>query len=357
MTGTAVQTQTKDLPPLERARQQVLAPGFAEQVKMALPKHISVDKFQRTVITALAKDAGLLNADRGSLFTACVEAASDGLLPNAKEAALVIYGKKVQYIPMIGGIYKKARNSGEISNLAAHVVYDNDEFDYELGFEPTLRHKPALGERGNIRCVYAIAIMKDGTKDMEVMTVAEIEQVRKASKAANNGPWVQWWSEMARKTAVRRLAKRLPLTADLDRVIGRMDAMYEFEQGKQDGPPRPSTASAQLSSFAAPAVEHHQDEDEGGEDATGEGDIDAEETEAPPKAEPPPAQRKADELRDAIHRCETVADLDALKEASQTEHGALSTVKAASDKAHSHLIGLFDKRRAELMEPQEAMHE
>ena len=273
--GAVAHTQTKDLPPLERARQQVLAPGFAEQVKMALPQHISVDKFQRTVITALAKDAELLNADRGSLFTACVEAAADGLLPNAKEAALVIYKtrnratdqweRRVQYIPMIGGIYKKARNSGEISNLAAHVVYDNDEFDYELGFEPTLKHKPALGDRGQIRCVYAVAVMKDGTKDMEVMTVAEVERIRKASKSSDKGPWVDWWSEMARKTAVRRLAKRLPLTADLDRVISRMDAMYEFDQTKQQsGELRPSTASAQLSSFAAPAeIEHHQHDEDG----------------------------------------------------------------------------------------------
>lgn len=290
--ATQQQNQGRAPTPLDQAKQQILSPGFADQVRMALPEHISIDKFQRTVITAVAKDPDLLSAERSSLFTACVEAAADGLLPNGKEAALVVYNtknrstnrweKKVQYIPMIGGIYKKARNSGEIAYLAAHLVHERDDFDYELGFEPVLRHKPSLGERGAVIGVYAAVTMKDGTKDLEFMTCAEVEEVRKASKASGNGPWVNWWGEMARKTAVRRLAKRVPMSADLERVVQRMDAMYEFEDRKKldNGSGQSinlakgdySTTQGQLSAFAAdpPAAIEQQHETLEFIDANGE---------------------------------------------------------------------------------------
>lgn len=243
-TAVAPHAQAKPMSPFEEVRSQVLAPSFADQVKMALPDHISVEKFQRIVITALAKTPDLVVADRPSLFTSCVEAAADGLLPNGKEAALVVYNtkvqrggkdvwiKKVQYMPMIAGIYKKARNSGEVKTLAAYVVYKNDGFSFAYGFEPTITHNPVLGDRGEAIAVYAVAVMADGCRDLEVMAIDEVEKVRNASKAKDSGPWKAWWEEMARKTVVRRLAKRLPLTPDLERVINRMDAMYEFEEGK-----------------------------------------------------------------------------------------------------------------------------
>lgn len=270
MNAPAPQRRTAN--PLEQARTQIMGSEFSDQVKMALPEHISVEKFQRVVVTAIAKDPSLLQADRGSLLTSCIEAAADGLLPNGKEAALVVYNtknrqtnqwdKKVQYIPMIGGIYKKARNSGDIALLSAELVFEADEFHYELGFDRTIRHKPSLnGDRGAIRCVYAVVVMKDGTRDLEVLTVADVEMIRKASKASDSGPWAQWWGEMARKTAVRRLSKRIPMSADLERVVQRMDALYEFEDRKRldSGPTinlargHLSHAANQMAAFSAPA--------------------------------------------------------------------------------------------------------
>lgn len=253
--------EQKERSPLQALQDQIMGDHVRQQLQMALPEHISVEKFQRVVMTAVNKAPDLINGDRASLFTACVECAQDGLLPNGKEAALVIYNtkqdnqwiKKVQYMPMIQGIYRRARNSGEIVTLNAHLVCQNDDFDYQLGFEPKLDHKPALGDRGEVVFVYAVAVMKDGTRDLEIMTKAEVEEVRAASKASGNGPWVSWWGEMARKTVVRRLAKRLPVSSDLDRVISRMDAMYEFDERKKGpAPSRPSRMDATDSSYPAP---------------------------------------------------------------------------------------------------------
>jgi recombination protein RecT len=198
--------------------------NMQQDFRAALPAQIPVERFVRTTITAVQMQPALLECDRRSLLGACMKAAQDGLLVDGREAALVIFrgkdGPKVQYMPMIGGLLKKMRNSGEIASIAAHVVYQNDAFDYELGDDERIKHKPALGEdRGKAIAVYAIARTKDGAIYREVMSLGEIEKVRRASRAANAGPWIDWWDEMARKTVLRRIAKRLPSSADVDQAF------------------------------------------------------------------------------------------------------------------------------------------
>lgn len=244
------------------------------QFALALPAHITPDKFVRTLMTAVAKNPDLANADRRSLFNSCLEAAADGLMPNGKEAALVIFNtkekrdgkdvwvKKVQYMPMVRGIRKLAFNSGQLKVLDAFCVHANDHFDYEYGFDPNVTHKPPkLGQdRGPIIGVYAVSETKDGERSLEVMDRAAVEKVRSVSRSKDSGPWVQWWDEMARKTVLRRLAKRLPLSEELERVINRDDALYEVSKRREADaalPPPTATAAGQLSAFAAaPALEH-----------------------------------------------------------------------------------------------------
>jgi len=190
----------------------------------ALPPQINVEKFIRTTLTAVQMQPDLLGADRKSLLGSTMRAAQDGLLCDGREAALVIFnskdGKRVQYMPMVGGILKKIRNSGELASISANVVYDKDHFEYRLGDNESIMHTPFLGEdRGKAIAVYAVAKTKDGAIYREVMSVSDVEKVRAASRAGKFGPWVDWWDEMAKKTVIRRMAKRLPSSADLDQVI------------------------------------------------------------------------------------------------------------------------------------------
>ncbi|MCX7898503.1 MAG: recombinase RecT [Methylocystis sp.] len=203
------------------------------EFRMALPAHIPVERFMRVVNTAVTSNPDLLNADRVTLFQSAVKAAQDGLLPDGRDGALVIFGGKVQWMPMIGGILKKVRNSGELLSISAYVAYSNDEFTYELGDEEKIIHRPALEARGEPRIVYAIAKTKDGGIYREVMTVGEVEKVRSVSRAKNSGPWKDWWDEMAKKTVLRRLSKRLPMSSDLDDLIRRDDALYDFEGARE----------------------------------------------------------------------------------------------------------------------------
>jgi recombination protein RecT len=229
----------------------------AEQLRRALPAHISPEKFQRTIITAAQANPDLLRSDRQSLLLACMKAAQDGLLPDGREAALVIFNnrekdgqgkwvtvKKAQYMPMVYGLRKKILQSGEIRDITAKVVYraeyERGTFLYEEGTERMLRHKPDLLlsdediDDDNIVAAYSIATFKDGTMSYEVMSRADINRVRQASKTgavgmANykgepiepKGPWVDWFSEMAKKTVMRRHAKTLPMSGDIIDIEGR----------------------------------------------------------------------------------------------------------------------------------------
>jgi recombination protein RecT len=186
----------------------------------ALPTQITAEKFVRTTMTAVQMNPALLQGDRRSLLGACMKAAQDGLMLDGREAALVVFGQKIQYMPMIGGILKKLRNSGDLLTISANVVFEKDIFDFTLGDDEKISHKPYLGRlKGDIIAVYAIAKTKDGGVYREVMTIDQVEKVRASSRASGAGPWTQWFDEMAKKTVIRRLCKRLPSSADIDQVF------------------------------------------------------------------------------------------------------------------------------------------
>jgi recombination protein RecT len=234
----------------------------ADDFKMALPAHITPEKFQRTVITAAQSNPDILKADRGSLITACMKAAQDGLLPDGREAALVTFNTRkkgddgqwysltlAQYMPMVFGLRKKILQSGEISAIETNVVYrrevEEGHFVFEGGTEAMLRHRPMLDltdedlADDNIVAAYSVATMKDGSKSFEVMRRAEINKVRQVSQTgatgkttrdgkaiSPKGPWVDWFAEMARKTVMRRHSKTLPMSGDILDVEANDDALY-----------------------------------------------------------------------------------------------------------------------------------
>lgn len=218
----ATQLSTNPIAVIRQNLQQ-MAPEF----RAALPAHVSVEKFTRVANTAIQNQPDLANVDRRSLFGAIVRLAQDGLLPDGREAAIVKFGDKAQAMPMIAGILKKVRQSGEVAYVSAQVVYEKDEFVWKLGFEESVEHAPPPLDqpRGKPIGAYATAVLKDGSRLLEVMSHEQIEKVRSVSRSKGNGPWVQWWDEMARKTVMRRLAKRLPMSSDLDDAFDRDDTM------------------------------------------------------------------------------------------------------------------------------------
>lgn len=304
---------------------------MGEQLQMALPSHISVEKFQRVAMTAITSDPDLLYADRRSLFGAITRAAQDGLLPDKREGALVIftqkikgkngskdeYIKSVQWMPMIAGVLKMVRQSGEISSITANVVYESDDFLLRLGDDESIEHTPPPfgSDRGKPIGVYAIATLKDGFKIREVMDANEIEKVRAVSKTGKYGPWADWWEEMAKKTVIRRLSKRLPMSTDVEGVINdeATDADFSTSAAAALGGPKPlSTAMLE-------------------NQANGEGEVARE-----------PWSDKYDEL---IANSAKVQTLDALKSVDEefVKHAAVFP-----DDVHDHIDGSLRAARTRI---------
>lgn len=213
---------------------------MAPELKAALPAHVSVEKFTRVAQTAIQNNPDLQGADRRSLFGAVVRLAQDGLLPDGREAAIVMFGNKAQAMPMIAGVLKKVRQSGEVAKVSAHVVHENDHFVWKLGFDESVEHvPPPLDQpRGKAVGAYATAVLRDGSQLLEVMSLEEIEKVRSVSRAKGNGPWVSWWGEMARKTVMRRLSKRLPMSTDLEDAFDRDETMAHEPEAIEHEAPR-----------------------------------------------------------------------------------------------------------------------
>jgi recombination protein RecT len=216
-------------------------------LKKMLPPSLPSDKFIRTVQTAIALNPDIAEADKTSVLSACMKAAADGLVLDGREAALTIYNTKqkdgsykkmAQYIPMVAGIIKRVRNSGEVARLNAFVVYENDKFHVAYGLEMTLEHEPNFENPGRPLGAYAVCLFKDGEIDFEFMPAKQIFNIGGQGKNADQYDpskgknYGEWW----RKTAIRRLSKRLPVDSDIARVVERIDEDYEF---RQPGKPEP----------------------------------------------------------------------------------------------------------------------
>ena len=115
-----------------------------------------------------------------------------------------------------------AYRSGEITDISAHEVHENDTFEYELGLEPKLKHVPALKDRGPVILYYAVFHTKAGGYGFEVMSVDDIRShMNKFSKAAQSGfsPWKTNFDEMAKKTVIKRVLKYAPIKTEFVRQV------------------------------------------------------------------------------------------------------------------------------------------
>lgn len=237
---------TKALKPIDELRSNIqrLESEFAK----VLPSQIPAEKFARVVLTAVQTNVDLITANRQTLYAACLKCASDGLLPDGREAALVIFksknGPNVVYMPMYQGLLKKVRNSGELLFVDSQIVYEHDKFDYwtdDLG--PHITHKPlTFGDRGIRIGAYSMAKTKDGGIYISVMNEAQIMDVKNTSKAKDFGPWSgPFEDEMWRKTVLRRLCKYLPLSTDIEEFD-----KHQNDEDENQSIPEPASTSSRL---------------------------------------------------------------------------------------------------------------
>lgn len=200
-------------------KQQTLAKLITDmtpELAKALPKHVTPERMARIAVTVVRATPKLAECSPASFLGALLTASQLGLEPGPTgEAYFVPYGQTCTFIPGYRGLIKLARQSGQVSDIYAELVHANDRYQVTLGLDRDIRHEVVdRNNRGEVTDVYAVAKFKDGTTTFVTMTRGEVEAIRRRSRAADSGPWVTDWNAMAKKTAVRQLAKWLPLSAE-----------------------------------------------------------------------------------------------------------------------------------------------
>ena len=196
--------------------------AFKERIMNALPKHLAPDRMIAVALTCINKTPKLAQCDQGSFFQAMLSLSQLGLEPDGRRAHLIPYGDQVQLIIDYKGLVELAMRSGQVSNIHADVVCENDVFEYDMG-DIKVHKIDFKKERGEMYAAYSICTFKDGTRKCEVMSKSEIDKIRARSRAGKAGPWVTDFNEMAKKTAFRRLSKWLPLSPELRDAFERDD--------------------------------------------------------------------------------------------------------------------------------------
>jgi recombination protein RecT len=198
------------------------------QIELALPRHLTADRLLRVAMTAVQNTPKLLDCDRTSLYSAIMTCAQLGLEPDGilGQAYLVPFAGRVTFIPGYKGLISLARNSGDVTSIAAHEVRDEDvfKFDFASG-EPPSHTFDIRKPRGDVIAFYAIARFTDGSFYWDLMTLEEVNRIRDGSSGYQyavssarrknttpEGPWIDHYVEMGKKTVIRRIAKYLPLS-------------------------------------------------------------------------------------------------------------------------------------------------
>jgi recombination protein RecT len=320
----------------------------SDAIQALLPKGADIERFKRVILQSINRNPDLKKCSPSSIVDAAAEAARLGLEPSGAigGAWLVPYGTTAQLIVDYRGLVELARRSGEIAAIDAAIVRQADQFKVVRGTTPSIDHVPDLeapspadpaDENNPVTHVYAVARLRNGQRQFDVMTRDEIERIRGRSRAGNAGPWRTDWHEMAKKTVLRRLSKTLPLTVEVraliemedeaertpvvvveggrsDRMGGLRGAMRQRAAALAPVPeptarPTPVTAQATVADAAKPTRRKRAIQQPGQEAQVGPAAVDAAPAPAPTPA-PAVAELTLDQATLAVAEAAGLAGLD-----------------------------------------------
>lgn len=202
-----------------------------EQVKNRFVQLTNEESFLKEAsfaIQAINKNSYLASMDRGSIIQSLLNVSQTGLTlnPVLKLAHLIPRNGKCCLDVSYQGMVKLLTDTGSVKNVYAYIIHAKDIFEQSMGTSVEIIHKPKLSGKGEITGVYAVGILHDGKKQVEVMNIEEINAIRDRSesykafidKKIKSCVWHDFYDEMARKTVIKRLCKYLPKTDKWEKV-------------------------------------------------------------------------------------------------------------------------------------------
>lgn len=260
------QTQTAERSPtavaISNFAQVLTAPTMLQRIGKMLPStDITPERFAAVAMNLVRNTPELVTeCDRDSLMLALYDAAQSGLPPDGVLGQCYIIPFKKQAVFILGyrGMITLAQNSGQVLDIGANEVRARDAFDVIEGTETRLTHRAdyAAGKqnRGPIVAFYAVAKLRGGGTVMEIMSKDEVDEIRTKAPGGNSPAWNNHYSEMGKKTVMRRLAKWLPQSVQRftqleEHLEARGEVVHlepgsgysEIEQPKVEGPKTTTT--------------------------------------------------------------------------------------------------------------------
>lgn len=238
----------QDIEKIEIGRQRAsdLMQLHRDQMISALPKYLTVERVMGIALTSMTREPKLLQCTQVSLMGAVLTCCQLGLMMDGilGEAFLVPFRNnrantlECQLIIGYKGLIALSLRSGLVSSVKAVPVYaaneeGGDTFDYDLGLNEKLEHKPhGMSDPDRITHFYAIVRYLNGGRSFHVMTRGSVELVRneapmyKHAVRKQNTIWFKHFKSMGMKTCLRELFKFTPLSSELSQAVA-MDELFD----------------------------------------------------------------------------------------------------------------------------------
>lgn len=227
---------------------------YKPMISQSIVKHLTPERMIQMVTNLMVKNPELKKCTPQSLVAAVMQASELGFKPvqvlgecyfvpynrNVGTKAKPQWVKEIQFQIGYKGYISLARRSGEIKTLYAYCVYEGDHFDYELGLNPQLKHKPSEQAKSfdKITHVYGVAHYKDGGYNFLVASKAEIEKLRLRNRSQGDktsGAWATDYDKMACAKIIKQLAKYMPLSDEMQKAVAMDENIPNMEQITVDG--------------------------------------------------------------------------------------------------------------------------
>lgn len=185
-----------------------------DSVSDALPKDFNKARFVQNALALVNENPNIAKYGQQKIMAGLLKGAYLGLDFYSKECYLVPYGNDLNYQTDYRGAKKLAKKYSirPIKDIYAKLVHDGDLFEEKIiGGEQSFDFKPKPFNDGKIIGAFAVVLYKDGGMAYDTMSLADLENTRKASKASNSPAWKNFTGEMYKKTVLHRLCKHIEL--------------------------------------------------------------------------------------------------------------------------------------------------
>jgi recombination protein RecT len=206
------------------------------RIKAVIGNNMSGERLYQLCVSTINKEPKLAECSPESVLSCFMKCSALGLEPSAVDglgrAYILPFGNKnsrtgekdATFIIGYKGIIDLARRSGELKSIHAQAVYQGDDFDaWEDETGQHFRfHAASCADHSEktLTDVFVNVQLVNGGFVFEHMTKQEVDQIRRRSKSANNGPWVSDYEAMAKKTVIRRVFPNLPVSVNAASAVG-----------------------------------------------------------------------------------------------------------------------------------------